>query len=198
MKSGRGSDMIGWVRSHPARVLAISPLMLVAVLLIWSPYRGTPTRMIQESVEIQRACNRVWKYLGHSAHAGDWSVFVSHITPLNTPRVRDGTLGSIRRSFQKSDETGMRWDEYFEEVTPSRRRLRIYNMVGAPLLGTTPILSDQIYEPLGQDRCRLTFTLFFGEEPSLGDALKMRLASYPVARIFRANIENIRRLNETP
>ncbi len=196
--SGRGSDMTGWVRSNPARAFAIAPPMLLAILLIWSPYRGTPTRMIRESVEIQRACEGVWKYLGNSAHASDWSVFVSHITPLNTPRVHDGALGSIRRSFQKSDETGMRWDEYFEEVTPSRRRLRIYNVVGVPFLATTPLLSDQVYEPIREDHCRLTFTLFFGGEPPLGDALKMRLASYPVARIFRANIENIKRLNETP
>ena len=196
MQSERGFDIDRRVRSNLARALVITPLMLLAVLLLLSPYRGAPIPMVRESVEIRRACNQLWEYLGNSAHASDWSVFVSHITPLNTPRIPDGASGSIRRSFQNSDETGMRWDEYFDEVTQSRRRLRIYNVVGAPLPTTTDLLSDQVYEPLGEDHCRLSFTLFFGEEPSLGDLLKIRLASYAVARIFRSNIENIKRLNE--
>ncbi len=187
----------GTVKYLKYLALAAVPVGL-AVTLLSSPYRGAPTPLISESVEIARPCPRVCDYLANSAHASDWSAFVSHITPLNAEIVPDGAQGSIRRSFRNSDETGMRWDEYFLEVTPLRRRLRVYNVVGAPLRATTLLLTEQIYEPVDARRCRLSFTLFFGEDPSLGDAFRMRLGAHLIAPLFRRNIGNIKRLVEAP
>ncbi|GMR13888.1 MAG: hypothetical protein BMS9Abin29_2113 [Gemmatimonadota bacterium] len=187
----------GTVRHLKYAALAAVPLSFAGVLLS-SPYRGAPTPLISESVEIARPCLRVVDYLANSAHASEWSAFVSHITPLNAEIVPDGAQGSIRRSFRNSDETGMRWDEYFLEVTPLRRRLRVYNVVGAPLRATTLLLTEQIYEPVDANRCRLSFTLFFGEDPSLGDRLRLRLGAHLIAPIFRRNIGNIKQLVEAP
>jgi len=187
----------GTVKYLKYLALAAVPVGLVGALLS-SPYRGAPTPLISESVEIAKPCPRVFDYLANSAHASDWSAFVSHITPLNAEIVPDGAQGSIRRSFRNSDETGMRWDEYFLEVTPLQRRLRVYNVVGAPLRATTFLLTEQIYEPVDEDRCRLSFTLFFGEDPSLGDAFRMRLGAHLIAPLFRRNIGNIKRLVEVP
>lgn len=185
----RTRAFLGWA-------LACAPPLVFVGVLVASPFRGSPIPMVRETVEIRKACAWVWDYLGDSSHASEWSIFVNHITPLNTPQVADGGAGSIRRSFQNADETGLRWDEHFEEVTSSRRRLRIFNVVDTPLPTTALLLTDQIYEPIGRDHCRLSFTLFFGGKPSLGDAIKIRLAGHVVNRTFRANLSNIKRLIE--
>ncbi|GAC1478947.1 MAG: hypothetical protein NVS1B4_23070 [Gemmatimonadaceae bacterium] len=149
-----------------------------------------------ERAAIDAPCDSVFDYLGNSRHASEWSVFVSHITPLNPDVAADGTVGSVRRSFRRTDETGMTWDEYFTHVQAGReRRLRIFNVRGAPLRSATPIATQQLYEPLPAG-CRLAFTLFFDGQPSISDDLKMRVAAYEIGRIFRRNIANIKRLTE--
>ncbi|HSM37116.1 MAG TPA: SRPBCC family protein [Longimicrobiales bacterium] len=182
--------------------LALAALLLAVLgflaLLIWSPYRehdGFPYPLVKETVDVDAPCERVHAYLGNSANASDWSVFVDHITPLNEDSVPDGEAGSIRRSFRNADESGMTWDEHFEVVEPLRRRLSVYNLKGAPR-AEADLLTEQIYEPLGEDGCRLSFTLFFRTEPGLRDAVLMRLTSHWIARIFRRNIDNVGRLVE--
>ncbi|MEJ2539460.1 MAG: SRPBCC family protein [Gemmatimonadota bacterium] len=162
--------------------------------MAFSPYRsrpGTDPPSILEAVEIEASCPEVHAYLGDSSNARDWSVYVDHITPLNTDQAADGAEGSIRRSFRNADETGMRWDEYFEHVEPGLRRLTVYNIVGAPSTRGA-LVTEQIYEPLGPGRCRLAFSLFLREDASLGDAVLMRLAAWDIARIFRSNIRNVK------
>jgi hypothetical protein len=91
----------------------------------------------------------------------------------------------------------MRWDEYFAQVIPERKRqLRIYNVVNAPVRASAGLLTEQLYEPTGPGRCRLSFTLFFDGAPSVADELTMRVAAHEIARIFRHNIANIKRLTE--
>ena len=170
----------------------------LAVVLAASPYRsheGFPSRLIREAVEVAAPCERVHAYLGDSDNARDWSVYVDHITPLNADRVPDGARGSVRRSFKLADESGMRWDEYFELVEPLRRRLTVYNVRGAPA-PSGELLTEQIYEPLDDEGCRVSFTLFLREDPSLADAVLMRIGAWDVARIFRANLGNVKRLLE--
>lgn len=179
--------------------LLILALLVLLALLAWSPYReheGFAYRLVKETVDIDASCERVHAYLGNSANASDWSVFVDHITPLNDDSVPDGETGSIRRSFRNADESGMTWDEHFELVEPLRRRLSIYNVRGAPGAGGR-LLTEQIYEPLREGGCRVSFTLFFGDEPALGDDLLMRLSAHWIARIFRSNIDNVRQLVES-
>ena len=181
-------------------VVLVLPLSAFAAVLLWSPYRhhaGYAHRLVKEGVDIADACGSVFAYLADSRNASAWSVFVDHITPLNPHEAADGARGSIRRSFKNADESGMTWDEYFELVGPLRRRLRIYNVQGVP---TTrgELVTEQIYEPLGEDACRLSFTLFFRDDPGVADQVLMRLSAYEIARIFRRNIGNIKRLNEAP
>jgi hypothetical protein len=184
--------------------LALAALFLALAgflaLLVWTPYRqheGSPYRLVKETVDVDAACERVHAYLGNSANASDWSVYVDHITPLNAGSVPDGEAGSIRRSFRNADESGMTWDEHFEVVEPLRRRLSIYNLRGPPATDGD-LLTEQLYEPLGEGSCRLSFTLFFRDEPTLRDELLMRLTSHRIAGIFRRNIDNVRRLVESP
>lgn len=179
-----------------AVVLGLSAV--VAALLVWSPYRrhdGFDYRLLKADVDIRAACARVHGYLANSANASNWSIYVDHIVPLNVDKVPDGAEGSIRRSFRRADESGLRWDEYFEMVEPLRRRLLIYNVHGAPRTDGE-LLTEQIYEPLPDLGCRLSFTLFFREDPSLRDAILMRLAAHEIGRIFRRNIANVKQLNE--
>lgn len=184
-------------------LMAVSaPIAVVTLVLgaatIASPYRvhsdGDRPRLAT-STDVEAPCDSVFDYLGNSSNASDWSVYVDHITPLNAASVRDGSVGSIRRSFKNADETGMRWDEYFTEVVAGERReLRIYNIVDAPTTAEGTLLTQQLYAPLGPNRCRVTFTLFFAEPPSAPDWLKMRIKAHEIGRIFEKNLANIGRL----
>lgn len=182
-----------------ATTVACFTLVMLAGVT-FSPWRardGYPYPLLIESVDVAAACERVHAYLGDSSNARDWSVFVDHITPLNEDAVPDGAQGSIRRSFRNADETGMSWDERLELVEPLRRRLTVYDVSGLPLPALEgELLTEQIYEPLAPDACRLGFTLFLRDEPSLRDAVLMRLVAWPTAAIFQSNIDNVARLVE--
>ena len=175
-------------------------LLLLAGAIAFSPYRrhdGRAERMIRRTVDVAAPCSAVFDYLGNSANASDWSVFVDHIVPLNADSVPDGARGSIRRSFRRADETGMRWDEYFVEVEPERRRmLRIYDVRDVAIQARTPLLTEQVYEPLAADRCRLSFTLFFEGEPTFADRVAMTFVAYRLGSIFASNIANVKRIVE--
>ncbi len=184
-------------------LMAVSaPIAVVTLVLgiatIASPYRvhyDGDRPKLATSTDVDATCASVFDYLGNSANASKWSVYVDHITPLNAESVRDGSAGSIRRSFKNADETGMRWDEYFTEVVPGKRReLRIYNIVDAPATAEGTLLTEQLYAPLDANRCRVTFTLFFAESPSATDWLKMRIKAHEIGRIFEKNLANIGRL----
>jgi hypothetical protein len=183
----------------PVAFLSICAIGLAGVLA-FSPFgthNGFAYRLLTESTDAGVDCGQLFAYLGNSANASRWSVFVDHITPLNADAVADGAAGSVRRSFKNADESGMRWDEYFTDVVPhQKRRLRIYNVVDAPLRASGTLLTEQLYQPIAPRQCRLSFTLFLEREPSALDELKMRVAAYKVAAIFRRNIANVKRLNE--
>lgn len=181
--------------------IAVGVLTLAAAVVVgFSPYRSHPGfdgPAIVESVDVDVPCERLFDYLGDSRHAADWSVFVDHITPLNPDEAADGAVGSVRRSFRNPDETGMRWDELFLEVeAPARRRLRVYDVVDAPLYARGDLVTEQRYDALGPGRCRLSFTLAFEREPSLADRARMTVGAHRIARIFRSNIANVKRLAE--
>lgn len=186
-------------RDRVGLALALA-LLLLAGAIVFSPYRrhdGRAERLIRRTVEIAAPCAVVFEYLGNSANASDWSVFVDHIVPLNTDSVPDGARGSIRRSFRRADETGMRWDEYFVEVEAEwRRLLRIYDVRNVTIRARAPLLTEQIYEPLAADRCRLSFTLFFEGEPTFGDRVAMTFVAYRLGSIFASNIANVKRIVE--
>lgn len=179
--------------------LTVTLIIAVILAMIFSPYRyhrGESERMIISSVEIDAPIEEAFNYLGNSANAEDWSVFVHHITPINEDEFPDGSVGSIRRAFCEADESGKRWDELTTAVIPNElRRLEVYDFVNFPV-DAENLFTEQRYTVLENGNTRVDFTLQYSEEPSLIDAFQTYLAAYRVQSIFDQNLENIKRLVE--
>lgn len=179
--------------------LLILPVAAILLMIAFSPYGSQESfayKAVVNEVEIDAPDSVVFRYLGNSAHASGWSTFVDHITPLNPELKKDGEPGSIRRVFRQADEKGMTWDEMITIVEPNKRRqLTIYDIKNAAM-DAEGLATEQIYERLSPNRTRLTFTLFFKDEPSFADRIKMYFAAYEVKPIFTANMNNIKRLVE--
>jgi hypothetical protein len=62
-------------------------------------------------------------------------------------------------------------------------------------LNVKDLATEQIYEP-GNGETRLTFTLFFLRSPGFLDRIKMYLCAYYIQKVFRANMNNIKRIIE--
>lgn len=170
-------------------------LLLLLGLIAFSPYGNQPGfgyKALVEDIEINAPPSAVYQYLGKSANASKWSVFVDHIVPLNADEVPDGRPGSFRRCFQKPDETGIVWDE---EITVAerakRRQLTIFNMKNFPVMAEG-LATEQLYDSLAGRKTCLRFTLFFKNNPDLTDEMKTYLAAWEVARIYRQNMQNIK------
>ncbi|OGS76186.1 MAG: hypothetical protein A3D31_01015 [Candidatus Fluviicola riflensis] len=173
--------------------------MLLAIC--FSPYRsheGYSYRLIKESVVVDVPVDSAFKFLGNSDNAKRWSVYVDHITTLNSIRTPDGTPGSIRRCFCNKDEKGQRWDELITLVEPNKRRqLTTYNLVDFPMQANG-LASEQHFRKISENRCEITFTLFFANhDPGLWDEFKTFFGAYKVQSIFRLNLNNIKRILET-
>jgi len=174
--------------------LSIALLLVLAVL--FSPFgRGKEDieRNINASIEIDAPVAEVYAYLGNSANASKWSVYVDHITPLNKEQVPDGMSGSIRRCYTQKDEKGTTWDEMVMLAEPNRKRqLSIYNMQDFSFK-TNGLATEQVYEAIDDKHTRLTFSLFYmNEEERLTELLKTYLAAYRIKYIFNRNLENIK------
>ncbi|WP_164891197.1 SRPBCC family protein [Botryobacter ruber] len=186
------------------KVVAAAMLLLVAALagmIYFSPFgkaAGYPYKVITNTVEIDASVDSVYRFLGNSANATRWSVFVNHITPLNNDSFPDGIAGSRRRCFCQQDEQGMQWDELITEVVPNQKRqLTIYNLQNFPMTAAN-LATEQLYEPISNSKCRLTFTVFFKDaEPTLYEQVKTYFAAYEIQSIFEQNMANIKRINET-
>lgn len=149
---------------------------------------------LKESVVIDAPVEVVWSYVSNIDHAPEWSVYFHHITPL--PGMPDGDVGSVRRWFRSEAETdGIRWDERVLELRPPRyRRILAYNARGFadPVLNAGEFYVEQIYEPVGSDQTRLTFSAEQRRpsEPHL--RARFLRAAREGRRIFRLNLENIK------
>jgi len=181
-------------------LLAITALLVVGAVA-FSPYGkqdGRDYALLKETVTINASAEEVFAYLGNSANAEEWSVFVDHIEALNADQVPDGQIGSKRRCYQNADEvTDAIWDEEILLVEQDKqRRLLCYNMEGFAM-STDHLLTEQLYESNGPNQCTVSFTLYF--EPGTSswyDELKMYLGAYIIAGIFEDNLENIKKFNE--
>ncbi len=175
--------------------------IIIAAVFLCSPYgrhEGFDYKLIPASVDIAAPPGEVFAYLGNSGHAKDWSVYVDHITPLNSDSFPDGAVGSRRRCFQQADEQGTWWDELITIVEPGKRRqLTIYNMHGFPM-SADGLATEQLYTPLENGtKCRLTFTVFFSDhDPGAWDAFKTYLGAYKIKSIFEKNLASIKRIVE--
>jgi hypothetical protein len=180
--------------------LAATVLGMSAVIL-FSPYGNHPGfdyKLVLHSVEINAPPDSVFRFLGNSANASKWSVFVHHISPLNPDSFPDGTPGSRRRCYCQADEKGTRWDEVLTEVVPGKKRqILCYNLVDFTMTAND-LATEQLYEPLGGNKCKLTFTVFYRHnQPTLWESIKTYLSAYKMKSIFEDNMNNIKRIVET-
>jgi len=180
----------------------IISLLVIALIIavISSPYgksEGFDYRLVKHTVHIDASKDSVFSFLGNSANARKWSVFVHHISPLNDDSIPDGLPGSKRRCYCKADETGTRWDETILEVQPGKRRLlSCYAFIGFPITAEG-IATEQIFESNSDGTTDLTFTFFIKDrEPSLSEYLKLHIGSYKLHSIFKQNLENIKAICE--
>jgi len=166
----------------------------------FSPYQFDAKfdkRILVETILIKTPPAQVFKYLGNSDNAQFWSSFVSRITPLNPKIALDGTVGSVRRCFKNEDESGETWDEKTVVAEPNqRRRLTIFNLKNFPI-SSAHLLTEQVYQKTKKGDCRLSFSLFLDEKADWIEHLKLYYASYQISEIFRTNLQNIKKINES-
>lgn len=162
--------------------------------IFFSPYGkqdGFSYKCVYGKVEINAPIDSVFKYMGNSKHAQDWSVYVDHITPLND---LDGKVGCKRRCFTSKEETGPTWDEDISIVeTNKRRQLTIYDLKDFPMTAKN-LVTEQVYRKIDKNKTELKLVLFFGPaKKEWFDELKMYFAAFKIKNIFEGNLSNIRR-----
>jgi hypothetical protein len=194
------------VRSRAVEVL----LGLAGLLLVsgcGSKELSTPggPGVYEYTVSIAAPIDSVWRYVGNSANAREWSVYFHHITPLDTSRTGvplppDGTIGSVRVCYRRADETGPTWDEVVTGLdstgTERHRRIRTYRLRGFGgmqgwLARRTEYSVTQIYQERG-DSTALTFRTQLLRPDN--DVMRWAFAreADEVVRVFRLNLENIK------
>ena len=76
--------------------IGIGALALLVLALLLSPFRKAENNFVlAKKITINKPAKEVYTYLGNSATASDWSMFVDHITPLNPDKVADGKKGLV-------------------------------------------------------------------------------------------------------
>ncbi|MEO6638683.1 MAG: SRPBCC family protein [Ginsengibacter sp.] len=176
-------------------------LLFIIAIMVWlSPYGGDKRfshEVIIQTIDIHAPAERAFLFLGNSNNASHWSSFINHITVLNVDSFADGNVGSRRRCFQNKNEKGMQWDELITKVEVNKEReLIIYNLQHFAMMADN-LATEQFYENIGSNNCRLTFTLFFKKDnPSIWDALKLYVAAYKIKPIFKRNLNNIKQIIE--
>ncbi len=175
-------------------------ILIIIGLVLFSPYRkwdGQGYRSVQASIEINLPVDSVFQFMGNSKLASSWSVYVDDITTLNQDTIPDGAVGSVRRCFARPKESGQQWDEVISIVEKNKKRqLIIYNLVKFPIIAEG-LKTEQLYEKLGEKKTKLTLTLFYNrDKPSNMEWFKTKIAAYEIKRIFKGNLQNIKRIIE--
>jgi len=172
----------------------------IFLMVLFSPYgnhKGRNEKLVKSTIQINAPVEQVFKYLGNSDNARDWSVFVDHISPINSNEVSDGNPGSIRRCFVNKDEKGKIWDEEVLVVDNNKRRLLSCYDFKEFILAAGVLNTEQLYVETKDGHCLLSLTLFFPQEKTtLFNHLKMYYAAYEVAYLFEENLKNIKKFNE--
>lgn len=178
------------------KILLLSIIALICIFIIFNPYGHSEyypgKRSIVNVIEINAPVEKVFSYLGNSANASIWSVYVDHITPLNPDEIPDGQVGSKRRCFQNPDEKGLQWDEtILINEKNKRRRISIYNLVDFPM-EAKGLATEQLYEVIDNNRTKLIFSVFYLEEPDAITSFKTFVGSWYINYIFKRNLVNIK------
>ena len=144
-------------------VILLLIVLVFSGVVFFSPYRKDENyqyKLVKHTVFINGPVDSVFRFLGNSAYASKWSVFVDHIIPLNTDSFPDGLPGCRRRCYKDSAEAGIKWDELITVVKrDTLRQITIYNAIGF-LMMADGLATEQRYEVIDVNKCRLTFTYF--------------------------------------
>lgn len=172
----------------------------VAIIIAFSPYgsrKHFSYKAITQSIDINATPAKVFAFLGNSNNAARWSSFVDHITVLNIDSFVDGSMGSRRRCFRNKNEDGMQWDELVTNVSINKEReLSIYNLQHFSMTAEN-LATQQLYVHTGDNRCRLTFTVFFKDDnQAILASVKLYIAAYKINFIFKKNLYNIKKIIE--
>jgi hypothetical protein len=175
-------------------------LIAFVVLFFTAPFRKSKLdgkMSVEYTTAIEVPVSKAFSYLGHSNSAADWSVFVHHITTLNTREFADGTIGCKRRCFCNADESGRKWDETILYVRKdSLRTISIEKLVDFPMEATN-LQTQQVYRRITDSTCELTLRLYYvNNEFGWWDGLKTRAGSFTIESVFRKNLENIKEVLE--
>ena len=180
-------------------------LALAAGLIVKSPYQrqpGAAFRMLSHGVDIAAAADSVFLFLGDTAQAGRWSVFVDEFRPLNADSVAPWGAGSRFRCFVRKEGKERSWDETVLEAIPGRKRsLVLYGFAGFSAAPDSLSL-EQVITPLLDAEGRevgashLAFRLYFTGAPGWKETLQMFFAAYSIRAIFSRDLENVKRLLE--
>ncbi len=176
--------------------VAAPTLLTLGVCWLFSPFESKGVDLFtQQEVMINKNCAGVFSYLGNSDNATDWSIYVSHIKPLNPELVEDGNVGSERRCFTGNQAKDFFWDEEILDVKDGTyRKLACYNYTHLGF-NAPELLTEQIYTE-HEGGCRLSFTLTNRHRLSFTERLKMKLSGFYIKHIFKQNLANIKRLVE--
>jgi uncharacterized membrane protein len=174
--------------------------VIISVLIYYSPYKYNEQlnkKAVVNTVIINKSAEEVYKYLGNSDNAREWSSYVNHITTLNENNISDGKIGSIRRCYQyKNEEKGNIWDEEILDVIPSKKRkLSVFNMKNFSVTSNN-LITEQHYEVIDTNSCKLSFVVFIKNDASLLEKVSLALFGYKVSNVFQKNISNVKAICE--
>lgn len=187
------------------KFLLYTTLILITLFLlgiIFSPFCKNERNgftMVDVGIEIYVPIDTLYHYLGNSENAKIWSSYVDHIDCLNPEEFNDGDIGSIRRCFQHSDNTGHIWDEkIIDKKQPTMRKLSIYNPQNFDAW-VENLETTQTYFAVNDSTTQLHFSLYFKDNNySMWESVKMSFAAYKIKSIFVENLENIKKDVEQP
>lgn len=123
----------------------------------------------------------------------EWSIYFHHITVLSIA-IADGRVGSLRRCFRNSNETGVYWDEKVLAVEFEKNRMIYsFNFNGYKLDSktySTYVLQE--YIKINDKSTRLVFKTKYSELMTLWDRIMFFFAKKQVEEIFNKNLMNIK------
>jgi hypothetical protein len=150
---------------------------------------------VSGSVIIDAPIEVVWAYASDSNKAIDWSVYFHHISPLPGEH-SDGNLGSLRRCFRNSDETGQRWDEVIIDVIPfESRQIVTYNFHDYGwkfITDSAYVFVRQVYKKISHTQTELTFQTISAPHFSPIKWVTFQIFRGETKKIFDMNLANIK------
>lgn len=187
------------------RTLLATIGLLVALYAVCVVVAITMDGSIRHTVTIKAPVEEVWEYGSDSTRARYWSVYFHHITPIEGKgRPRDGSVGALRICYRNKDESGPRWSETTEAVTPLRHReIRTFDLHGfqfAPLSSRISYTVHQNYRVVDTTTSTLEFSTKVERRPGIRGALAfpvlkssfLLLGRAPGRQVFVWNLTNIK------